>query len=154
MCVTIMPKEEAQSMRNWKFWEKQPDVVPVTPPAAEPVRRFTAKPRTDLAGVNTSLDPDKVAKLTKLRQRQEMILFDVEQATLATMEQNPWRERVALLDEAIATVRADREVAREEREATGQPVIPAPVTSLKVSEGPPPCVSFDVLGEHFHYQRR
>lgn len=139
-------------MLNWKFWKKVRLESPVPHNAPEPTRRFSAKPRTDLAGVNTLLGTELVEKLRKLQRRREAVLFDVEQANLAALPENPWRERVKLLDDALAAVRADRDIARETSEAPGQTVIPAPITALTVSQGPPPAVSFDLMGEHFHYE--
>ncbi len=138
-------------MPNWKFWEKQSVEVPLTSTVPEPVRRFTAKPRTDLPGINSHLDQEKTAKLNQLRKHREAVLFDVEQAILATQPENPWLERVQLLDEAIEAVRKDREATQHETEPTGEPVIPAPLNSIVFQEGPPPSVRFDLLGEHFTY---
>jgi len=138
-------------MPNWKFWEKTP-AEPLPPSAApEPARRFTAKPRTDLPGVNSNLGQETVAKLNQLRTRREAVLFDVEQALLATQPENPWLERVRLLDEAIDDVRSDRDRAQRESEPIGEAVTPAPLHTILFQEGPPPSVAFDLLEEHFIY---
>lgn len=138
-------------MPNWKFWEKSSTELPPPLEASEPARRFTAKPRTDLPGVNSTLGQETVTKLNQLRTRREAVLFDVEQAILATQPENPWLERVRLLDEAIDAVRSDRDRAKSETAPIGESINPAPLSSVVFHEGPPPSVEFDVLEEHFIY---
>lgn len=139
-------------MPHWKFWEKRHEQP--RPSVAEPdaPRRFSARPRTDLVDPGSAGDPGKTEQLNRLRKRREAVMFDVEQAELASQPENPWLARVALLDEALATIQEDRRRAHEEREPAGRPLVPSPIEEIAVAEGPPPSVSFRIGGERFQYQ--
>lgn len=137
-------------MPNWKFWEKREEPAPPSAPAAGPPRRFSARPRTDIAAP-VSLDPEAAQRLQRLRRQREAIRFDVEQAELSLQDDNPWIQRVALLDEAIAAVRADRETQRAVHEAPGAPLPTTPIADIAWSESPVPSVSFTVGGTLFRY---
>jgi hypothetical protein len=136
---------------NWKFWEKPNEQVQGHLPESTAPRRFSARPRTDLIDPHTVADPGKAEQLTRLRNRRETVLFDLEQAELALEPENPWRERVALLDEALAAVQSDRERAQRESEPAGMPLPPTPIEEIATSEGPPPSVSFRIGYQRFQY---
>lgn len=139
-------------MPNWKFWEK-PSGQPVQPPPApEQPRRFSARPRTDLINPAAAADPAKAEALARLKRRREAVLFDVEQSEMAASEDNVWRQRVALIDEALAAVRVDRERLLAERTPPGVALEPMPIEEIGVSEGPPPSVAFRIGGERFAYE--
>jgi hypothetical protein len=139
-------------MPHWKFWEKPPDEQIRPAPESTESRRFSARPRTDLVNPAATADPAKAEKLAGLRRRREAVLFDVEQSEMATGPDNAWQERVALIDEALADVRADRERLLAEKHPPGAPLDPTPLADISVSEGPPPAVTFRVGGERFSYE--
>jgi hypothetical protein len=139
-------------MPNWKFWEKPIEPVKDRSPESAAPRRFSARPRTDLIDPYAVSDPTKAAQLSMLRNRRETVLFDLEQAELALQPENPWRDRVALLDEALAAVQSDRERVRNESEPAGRPVPATPIEEIATSEGPPPSVSFRIGDQRFHYE--
>lgn len=139
-------------MPNWKFWEKSNEQVQGQSPESTAPRRFSARPRTDLIDPHTVADPVKAEQLTRLRKRRETVLFDVERAEMASQPENPWLARVALLDEALTTVQADRERAQREREPAGTPIAPAPIEEISTTEGPPPSVSFRIGDQRFQYE--
>jgi hypothetical protein len=138
-------------MSKWKFWEKQPEDRTSSPDSETP-RRFSARPRTDLIDPRATADPQKAEKLARLRRRRETVLFDVEQSEMALSPDNPWEQRVALIDEALAAVRLERDRLRAEREPPGHALDPIPVTDVDVTSGPPPGVRFKIGQEQFHYE--
>ncbi|MGH2548237.1 MAG: hypothetical protein ACRDHN_02550, partial [Thermomicrobiales bacterium] len=93
-------------MPNWKPWKKNPPAEQVsalpgrTATVGEPIIPATA-PRENVAP-----SPDRVATL---KRRRDGILFDVEQSELAQQPENPWRERIELLNQTIADIRRERD---------------------------------------------
>ena len=139
-------------MPNWKFWEKPIESVKDRTPESAAPRRFSARPRTDLIDPYAVSDPTKATQLSLLRNRRETVLFDLEQAELALQPENPWRDRVALLDEALANVQSDRERVNNESEPAGRPLPATQIDEIATSEGPPPSVSFRIGDQRFHYE--
>ncbi len=92
-------------MPKWRFWEKEPtreqtSALPGrTATAGEPIVPNLAPRRSEPAS------PDHIAAL---KRRRDGILFDVEQSELAHQDENPWRERITLLEETVADIRAER----------------------------------------------
>jgi hypothetical protein len=143
---------EDEKMRSWKFWEKPSEESRRGQTESAPARRFSAKPRTDLINPAAASDPAKAEQLARLRRRREAVLFDVEQSEMASSPDNVWQERVALIDEALASVRADRDRLRAERQPAGRRLQPTPIEDVSVAEGPPPAVSFRIGDERFQYE--
>lgn len=138
-------------MRGWKFWEKSEDTAPPDVAPAEPPRRFSARPRTDTLPPTAS-DPAAASKLAGLVKRREAVRFDVERAQQANDPDNPWLDRVRLLDEALAAAFADRERIASHREPAGALLPPSPIGDVSVDAGPPPRVSFRIGEERFSYE--
>jgi hypothetical protein len=138
-------------MPNWKFWDKSKEHEEAKP-ATEAPRRFTARPRTDLLDASKVADPEKSEKLARLRKRRDAVMFDVEQAEMANEPDNQWLQRAQLLDDALATVQADRARVQAEREAPGKPIDPIPISGITFIEGPPPAVAFTVGNASFRYE--
>lgn len=142
-------------MPRWKIWEKktlndQPpasEEAPV-PPVAPNARGFhPPPPRVQVGGANDSDDE----ATTRLLRRREAVVFDVEQAELANRDDNPWRQRMALIDEAMTTVEGDlRDVATMPAKP-GLPLPPIPIRDLLVTSEPPISVRFTIGDERFHY---
>jgi hypothetical protein len=139
-------------MPNWKFWEKSPAMAESTREVSDPELRFGLQPRTDLPGAMQTTDPAKADQLFRLRKRRETILFDVDQSELAVAEENPWKERILHLDEAIEAVRLDYGTASTAHDTPGDPFEPIPIDRISVDEGPPPAVRFTVGDQPFLYQ--
>jgi len=90
-------------------------------------------------------------RIAELRRRREAILFDVERAELARQPENPWQERIALLDEALETVEADRQHLAARPPAPTYPVPAIPITDIRATaaEQEPAEVGFRVGDEPF-----
>lgn len=139
-------------MRIWKFWEKTESEAAADVTDDQPLLAFGIRPRTDLPGAGLALTPEKLRRLEALRRQRETVLFEVEQAEQATKDENPWRSRVAHLDEALTTVREELDRVGRQREPAGQPFPALPIHSLTASAGPPPSVSFKVGENVFLYE--
>ncbi|MEA2524929.1 MAG: hypothetical protein QOF73_2156 [Thermomicrobiales bacterium] len=145
-------------MARWRFWERDQDspaappaVTTETPAVAPKARGFQPPPPRD-APPSTSLSVDDNDKLTRLRRRREAVMFDVEQAEAASQPDNPWQQRVALLDEASANVERDRNALAALPVKPGLPLPPTPITDLQVAAETPAAVSFQFGPERFHFE--
>ena len=139
-------------MPNWKFWEKPQTESPIAVNKPVPRTRFGIQPRTDMPGFGKAIDPNMSDQFAKLRRRRETVLFDVEQAELANAPENPWQERIKLLDEALIAVRAEFERANSVVELPGTAFPAMSVEAISATDGPPPSVSFRVGLEEFRYE--
>lgn len=75
---------------------------------------------------------DPEARLATLRQRRAAALYDVEQGQIAQQEDNPWRDRISLLNEALETVQTDRNAAEHVEPGPWHPVDPVPISDIVV----------------------
>ena len=137
-------------MPKWKLWQSQETESP--PVASAAPTRFGIKPRTDVVRPEPTADPELAEKRSRLQRRREAVVFDVEHSELAATPDNPWEQRVALIEEALAAVRADRTRIASEHRPAGRPVQPTEITELSADPGPPPSVSFRVRGEQFEFE--
>lgn len=142
-------------MPRWKVWERKPDEpgksepeVPPTPTVAPHARGFQP-PRQRTSG--TPATPTD-QKLVRLLHRRDAVLFDVEQAEMAGQPDNPWRERIKLLDEALATVVSDRTILRSMPVRPGLPLQREPVRCLEIKSAPPIEITFQIGDERFEYE--
>jgi hypothetical protein len=147
-------------VRSWKFWEgsttddKQADTDAAqshslpgrTAPVGEPIPQPVDTPAPKL-----TRDQAK-QRLAALNRRREGILFDLDQAELATMPENPWRERIALYGETIKVVQSD--IAALDREPhVSRPTLPTtPIQIETVAPDDPAVVAFDVGMVAFRYE--
>jgi hypothetical protein len=136
-------------MPNWKIWKKDP---PREPHSALPGRTATAgepiipdpTPRP-----SAPPDPDRIATL---KRRRDGILFDVEQSELASQPENPWRERIELLQQTIADVRRERE-SLDNFPKIERPVPPNQLVTVgRVTWQDPASVEFSIANEAFRYE--
>jgi len=143
-------------MPRWRFWEKSEEA-----PAADAARPRIATigrppPRTPASpgpARAPSLDGEaRERKRAQLLRRRESLLYDVEQGELALRPENPWQDRIALLDEAIAAVEAERAALAAEPPAPTFPVPPIPITDVAATAGEPAAVSFAIDGEAFRFE--
>lgn len=134
------------SRPRWRFWERDPAPEPkAPPPASQTLRpsRWQTPPLTD---------PAQQAKLDRLRHRREMLEFDLERAEAARQPDNPWQERVALLDESLATVDADLAALANLPPEPSVPLPATPITDVETVGGEPAAVRFQIGPEHFAYE--
>ncbi len=143
---------------SWlRFWQRRPAArrpetgtsVPEGSRAASPDGRL---PRPDESRANPrSPSGGSSRRLAELTRRREALLFDVEQGELAAAESNPWSDRIALLEETLKTIAADRAMLAAAPPEPAWPVPAVPVESLTVSADEPVSIRFTINGEPFHY---
>jgi hypothetical protein len=144
-------------VRRWRFWDRgeKPTNESATttaqvPPVAPKARGFQPPPpRRD--PTPTASRPDEDDKLSRLLRRRESVLYDVEQAEAASQPDNPWQQRIALLDEALAAVARDRAALATLPVQPGIPLPTTPIVNLDAAADAPARVSFDVGPSHFAY---
>lgn len=131
----------------WKrlFGRHESDAPP-PPPAPQPDAQGIIRRQPPAA------DPAMQQRLEALRRRRDMAAYDLERAELAHQPENPWRERIDLLDQSLATVENDlQEIERF------QPLPPialpeTPITALAVQLEEPLSVSFQIGDERFLWE--
>ncbi len=138
-------------MPSWRFWErdKGDDTPQPAEPEQSPAGRRLPPPR---AAAPVAADPEQAARLEKLRKRREMLAFDLERAETAHRPENPWAERIALLEESLGTIETDlRDLAAIQPE-TPYPLPPVPVQAIEVNPAEPASVSFAIGPERFLFE--
>ncbi|MEJ7761928.1 MAG: hypothetical protein WKF80_03965 [Thermomicrobiales bacterium] len=111
------------------------------------------RPRpTTTAPPGAGSDARRQRRVDDLVRRREGLRFDVEQGELARHPENPWAERVTLLNETLATVAADREALDRAPRIPGWAVPPVPVEAIAVRTGDLVTVAFAVAGERFTFE--
>jgi hypothetical protein len=142
---------------RWRFWERQdtsetaPTLVPpATPEVAPRARGFQPPPPRDLP-TSSNLSAEDNDKLARLHRRRDTVMFDVEQAESASAPDNPWNERIALLDEALEAVERDRKALASLPAQPGTPLPPTPITNVQVVPETPASVSYSIGPERFDY---
>ena len=136
-------------MARWKFW-KQPPETPRSEPV--PAETYRIPPRKDAIAITPNLDPEQASRLRRLRQRRASVLYDVERAEEATQPDNPWDQRVKLIDEAIVSVETDLKAIDADRRPPGPALPPIPIENIDVVLDSPPSVSFSIDDQLFHYE--
>ncbi|MCC6312603.1 MAG: hypothetical protein IT337_01220 [Thermomicrobiales bacterium] len=136
-------------MPNWRFWEPSSTPPEPAPPerAAVPGRAPLPPPRQ----IAQAADPAAAAKLTALRRRRESMVYDLERAEAARRPDNPWSERIALLDESQATVTQDLAELAAEPHQPSWPLPPTPVTDIWSEATEPVTVTFRIGDEAFQF---
>lgn len=133
----------------WDFWKSSDETKPGTPTGSEQTDQprtasYSSPPplRTPTASV---LSPERrERRIGDLIRRRDGLRFDIEQGELARSVDNPWQERIALLQESMATVAADRaQLAAIDPEPTWH-VPPLAVTDPAVAVAEPTRVSFRI----------
>jgi hypothetical protein len=142
-------------MPKWQFWKKSPteekvEERPPVPVAASRAKGFVAPPPRPASGITGRSEiPDP--RLSRLVHRQEMIQQEIDQAELAGIPGNPWAERAALIDEAIAGI--DAELRRPiERVDVPVPALPSTPIAIDVIQAEAPShVRLTVEGQPLDY---
>lgn len=137
-------------MPNWRFWErKQAPSVPANPePLPTTASGLRLPPPRDRV---SSGDPATRDRLAALRKRHEGMRYDLERAEAANRPENPWRERIALLDESLDTIEADLARLEATLPQPSFPVPPVPIDGVEVSTSEPLTVAFRIGPERFRF---
>ena len=112
-------------------------------------------PEPDASGIvrrrAAAVDPAMQSRLDTLRQRRDMAVYDLERALAARQPENPWRERMDLLDRSLATIEDDL------RALDATPPLPpillpeTPITEIEVRLEEPVSVAFSIGPERFRW---
>jgi hypothetical protein len=126
--------------------EQQPDAAQrAVPPHL--AQRLNLQPR------RTGSEVDLRRRHARLENQREQTLYDIAQGELALEDDNPWKQRTALLTETLETVEADRERTERAQPEPYWPVPPVPVGDLAVAvENDVATVRFSVGDERFVYE--
>ncbi len=138
-------------VRSLRFWQHEEDPPPPAPAVQPPGARFGLTPRADIGSTTATADPALAAKRERLRQRREIVLFDVERSEAATQPDNPWRARVAVIDEAIEAIEHDREAALATKDSPGRSFPATPITGIQVELSPARQVHFQIAHQAFAF---
>jgi hypothetical protein len=90
-------------------------------------------------------------RLAGLQRQQRAIQFDIDQGELASAADNPWSSRIALLGEALDTVKADLERASRVEPGPWHDVPSSTVEIAQLKTGDVSSVSLDIAGERFEF---
>lgn len=132
----------------WKrLFGKSPDAEPPPPPPL---------PQSDEHGVvrrrPPAADPAMQSRLDALRRRREMAAYDLERAELARQEENPWRERITLLDQSLITIEDDLRALDDVPPLPPISLPEIPITDIAVSLEEPVTVSFVIGPQPFRWE--
>lgn len=131
----------------WKRLFGKRDVDAPPPPS---------EPQPDAQGIirrqPPAADPAMQERLEALRRRRDMAAYDLERADLAHLPENPWRERIDLLDQSLTTVEQD--VLELDFVQPLPPIsLPeTPITAIDVRLEEPLSVSFQIGDERFLWE--
>ena len=92
-------------------------------------------------------DPAMQSRLDALRQRRDMAAYDVERALAARQPENPWRERMELLDRSLATIEDDLQALDATVPLPPIPLPETPITDMEVRLEEPVSVTFTIGSE-------
>jgi hypothetical protein len=116
-----------------------------------------APPSTEVSGGDRrrqkpASDPAMQSRLDALRRRRDMAVYDLERSESARLQENPWRERMDLLDQSLATIEADLRALESETWPESFPLAETPVTGINVNPREPVSVEFTIGPEHFSWE--
>jgi hypothetical protein len=113
-------------------------------------------PRPDASGIvrrrPAAADPTMQQRLDTLRQRRDMAAYDLERAILARQPENPWRERMELLDRSLATIEEDLRTLDATPPLPVYPLPETPITDIAVSLKEPVSIAFRIGPEQFRWE--
>lgn len=143
-------------MPRWQFWK--PDDP--ADPAGSNLSADSEQPRTAPYGsppplrtpTTTLLSPERrERRIGELIRRRNGLRFDIEQGELAQTRDNPWQDRIGLLQESIATIAADRTALVSLGQEPTWPVPALVVSQPVVSTTEPALVSFCIGDQAFEF---
>jgi hypothetical protein len=97
-------------------------------------------------------DPAMQSRLDALRQRRDMAAYDLERALAARQPENPWRERMELLDRSLATIEDDLRALDETAPLAPISLPETPITDIEVRLEEPVSVAFTIGPERFRWE--
>jgi hypothetical protein len=133
----------------WKrlFGKNRDEGAPLAvPPAPVPDASGIVRRRPPAA------DPALQSRLDALRQRRDMAAYDLERAVAARQPENPWHERMDLLERSLATIEDD---LRALDGTSPQPPIllpETPITEIDVRLEEPIGIAFSIGPERFRWE--
>jgi hypothetical protein len=138
---------------SWlRFWQRDDDdqsLPPASDAAERPLPPHLAAARER---AQPETPPDRIARrAAELHRRRQAALFDIAQGELASSEDNPWQERIALLSEALATVNDDLARLDNTPPEPYAPLPETPITHISVGDDEPPSVRFSIGDRRFVY---
>jgi hypothetical protein len=115
-----------------------------------------ATPEPDDSGIMRrrppAADPAMQSRLDALRQRRDMAAYDLERAMAARQPENPWRERMELLDRSLATIEDDLRTLDETAPLPPISLPETPITEIEVRLEEPVSVAFTIGPERFRWE--
>ena len=130
----------------WKRLFGRSREAPSKPAAAAPDAGGVVRRRPPAA------DPAMQQRLDTLRQRRDMAAYDLERTVLAQQPENPWRERIELLDRSLATIEEDMRALDAAPRLPVFPLPETPITDIDVRLEEPIAVSFRIGPEAFRWE--
>ncbi len=143
-------------MPRWQFWKPHDPADPAQPSIATD----SEQPRTASYGsppplrtpTTTGLSPERrQRRIGDLIRRRDGLRFDIEQGELAQAPDNPWQERMSLLQESITTIAVDRTALASLGPEPTWPVPALPVSQPTVSTTQTAQVSFRIGDQVFEF---
>jgi hypothetical protein len=120
-------------------------------PVSEP-----AAPVPDEGGIvrrrPPAADPAMQQRLDTLRQRRDMAAYDLERSEAARQPENPWRERMELLDRSLATIEEDLAILDAQPPSPVIPLPETPITEIEVDLEEPVSIAFVIGPERFRWE--
>ena len=115
-----------------------------------------ATPEPDASGIvrrrPPAADPAMQQRLDAARQRRDMAAYDLERALAARQPENPWRERMELLDRSLATIEDDLRALDAAPPVTPMTLPETPIADIDVRLNEPVSVAFTIGPERFLWE--
>lgn len=132
--------------------ERQPDASPRKPSSERKLPAHLAEQFGNRER-RTGGVADLERKLATMKGRRTAALYDIEQGELATDDDNPWKQRIALLTESLETVEADRAEAEHVEPGPYHSVPRTPIKDVSVAfENDVATVRFAIEDQRFVYE--
>jgi hypothetical protein len=131
----------------WKrLFGKRDSEAPPAPPEPQPDAQGIIRRQPPAA------DPAMQERLEALRRRRDMAAYDLERAEMAHLPENPWRERIDLLDQSLTTVEQDLLELEFVQPLPSISLPETPITAVDVRLEEPLSVSFQIGDERFLWE--
>ena len=126
----------------WKrlFGARKDAETPTAPALPQPDEHGIVRRRP------SAVDPAVQPRLDALRRRREMAAYDLDRAESARQEVNPWRERIALLDQSLDTIEDDLRALDDIPPLPPITLPETPIADVDVALAEPVAVSTEIQG--------
>jgi hypothetical protein len=121
------------------------------PPPAE-AGRPESDPGVIVRRQPLAADPAMQGRLDAVRRRRDMAAYDLERSESARQAENPWRERMDLLDRSLATIEDDLRALDAIRPLPPIALPETPITDIAVDLEEPLSVAFTIGPERFRWE--